>query len=348
MMRDIYNIMWVELQKDTSDYFSDDILKAFREEREKFQELQQEEYIQECIDMTIYGMEMMQAGATISSVIPKLKELSKKPSAAYTGLSCSIIFYAVSLGSLFTVFKKWDKATTAEKVECILECIQGVCQISVSVIKIFSMRTLLNPNASPGEKINAALRLRMDAEDMSTIKAMAKVDGSEIDTCSASCAEEFALELDEEGFETVASKFTKYFRIAECVLRAVTVVLMGFATVMSAIELSKKIKAGGYTPEIYLQIMSISLMGLTCVLEGVTFVLDILEITCGCIPVIGAICCLAGLIFQVIAMGISEPINPMVRFITDEINPFLNGLVIPPPEWIKKHNKSNSLTVAFA
>lgn len=348
MMREIFNIMWEELQKDTSDYFSAEILKAFREEREKFKELQQEEYIQECIDMTIAGMEMIQAGATISSVIPKLKELSKKPSATYTGLSCSILFYAVSLGSLATVFMKWDKATAAEKVEAILVCIQGVCQIAMSIRKILDMRILLNPNSTPGEKINAALRLRLDAEDMSTIRGMASVDGTEIDTCSSSCAQEFALELEEENFEAVASKFTKFFRIAEYVLRGLTVVLMGLVTVMSAVELAKKVKEGGWSTEIYLEVISTSLMGLCCVLEGVTLVVDLVGGTCACIPVIGAVCCLVGLVFQIIAMAISEPINPMVRFITDEINPFLNGLDIPSPEWIKEHNKSDNLAVAFA
>lgn len=349
MMRDIYNVIWVELQKDTSDYFSEEILKAFREERAKFQKLSQEEYVQECVDMTIAGMEMIQAGTTISSVIPKLKELSKRPSAIYTGLTCSIIFYAISIGSLATVFMKWDEVTVAEKVEAILTCVQGVCQIGVSAVKIFSMRTLLNPNASLADRMNAAMRLNMDSEDLSTIKGLAKVGGQEIDECSSSCANDLALAMDEEGFESVASGFTRFFRIAEYALRGLTVALMGLATVMSAIELAKAVSEGGYNASIYLEIISTSLMGLACVLEGAVLVMDILEVECACIPVVGAVCCFVGFTLQIIAMAISKPVNPMVEFIVTEIDPFMDTLDIPSAEWIADHKeKSNSLMAVFA
>lgn len=353
MMREIYNVMWVELQKDTSDYFSEEILKAFREERAKFQELSQEEYVQECIDMTIAGMEMIQAGATIVSIIPRLKEFSKRPSATYTGLACSVIFYAISIGSLATVFMKWDKATVAEKVEAILTCVQGVCQIGVAAVKIQSMRTLMNPNASAADRMNAAARLNMDSEDLSTIKGLAKVSGQEIDECSGSCANELAIDMGKDGFESVASRFTKFFKVAEYAVRGLTVVLMGLATVMSAVELAKAVAEGGYNASIYLEIISTSLMGLSCVLEGVVLVMDVLDVACGCIPVVGAVCCFVGFVLQIIATAISKPVNPMVEFICDEINPFLNTLCIPSAEWISDHkkkedNKKDSLCAVFA
>lgn len=353
MMREIYNTIWVELQKDTSDRFSEEILKAFREERAKFQELSQEEYVQECIDMTIAGMEMVQAGATIVSVIPRLKEFSKRPSATYTGLACSVIFYAISIGSLATVFMKWDKATVAEKVEAILICVQGVCQIGVAAVKIQSMRTLMNPNASVADRMNAAARLNMDSEDLSTIKGLAKVSGQEIDKCSGSCAKELAIAMDEEGFDNVASRFTRFFKVAEYVVRVLTVFLMGLATVMSAVELAKAVSEGGYNASVYLEIISTSLMGLSCVLEGVVLVMDIMEVACGYIPVVGAVCCFVGFVLQIIANAISKPVNPTVEFIYAEINPFLDTLCIPSAEWIEDHKKKNDkkndrLRAAFA
>ncbi len=349
MMREIYNVMWVELQKDRSDYFSDEILKAFKEERAKFQDLTQEEYVQECIDITVAGMEMIQEGATIVSVIPKLSKLSKKPCGIYTGLSCSIIFYAISIGSLATVFMKWNKATVAEKVEAILLCVQGVCQIGMAIVKINSMRILLNPDSSLADCMNAAMRLNMDSNDASTLRSLAKVNGQDISECSESCASELSMSLEEEGFEGVASNFTKFFRIAEYALRALTVVLMGLATVMSAVELAKAVAEGGYTAAIYLKIISTSFMGLACVLEGVSLVLDIVNVTCNCIPVIGAACCLIGVILEVIAMAIDKPVNPTIAFIVVEIDKFLDTLEIPSAKWIEDHTKKNNrLAAAFA
>lgn len=77
--------------------------------------------------------------------------------------------------------------------------------------------------------------------------------------------------------------------------------------------------------------------------------MDILEVECACIPVVGAVCCFVGFTLQIIAMAISKPVNPMVEFIVTEIDPFMDTLDIPSAEWIADHKeKSNSLMAVFA
>lgn len=344
MMREIYGIFWEELQKETSDYFSSEILKAFQEQKKHFTDLTKELFIQETLDMTIRGMEMLKAGSTLAALIPKIGSLSQKPWAAYTGTACSIIFYAISIGSLATVFMDWEKATAAEKTEAILQCVQGVAGIAVSAIKIANIKTLLNPEASISDKMNAAVRLKMDGEDMSTIKGLSRAGGTEIDQDMIDYSKKFGLEINDGNEAVRVSKFTKFFRVLEFFVRALNIVLMGFATVMSAIELAKAVKEGGYNASIYLEIISTCFMAISCIIEGVVLVADIIGASCSCIPVVGAVCALVGLVLQIVAMAISKPVNPLAEYIRSIIVPFLNGLTLPSEQWIKDHNKESRQT----
>lgn len=349
LMRSIYGVIWEELQKDASDYFSKDILKQFQEEQKKYADLTKEEFIQTCIDMTEEGMELIANGSSIAALIPKLGSLSQKPWAAYTATICSIVFYATSIASLSTVFMNWDKSSLDEKIEAILTCVQGVANIALSFVKIKDIKILLDSSATFEEKANAALRLRFDGSDMTTIKGLAKANGEEFNITMENMAKRYNIDvLNPEGEAVRISKITRFFRVAEIAARILNILMMGFITVMSAIEISKEVKEGGYNISVYLEIISTSFMGISLICEAVGFVLDIIGITCSVLPIIGAVAAFAGIIFQIVAGALKKAVNPVVEFIKYELVPFLNSLTIPSEEWVKKHYSLNKTLMSAA
>ncbi len=350
IMENIYGILWEELQKETSDYFSDDILKQFQEEQKKYASLDKKMYIESCIEMTQLSMDMISNGSTITNLIPKLAKLSEKPWAAYTAASCSIVFYATSILSLSTVFMNWSQTDAKEKAEAILTCIQGVANIALSVVKIINIRTLINPEATFTDKVNAALRLRFDGEEMSTIRGLASANGeTNFENIMQDMAKRYSTEVTDVTAETArVSKATSFFRIAEIAIRAFNVLMMGFITVVAGIEIAEEVKSGGYNISAILAIVSVSLMSISFVCEAACLTLDIIGITCSVLPIISAAVAFIGTIFQIVSNALKKPINPLAEFIKSNLVPLLNNLTIPQKEWIEQHNKSSNRQLALA
>lgn len=349
IMEQIYGILWEELQKDTSDYFSDDILKQFREEQKKYADLNKQAFIESCIEMTELGMELIHNGGTIAQVIPKIAEMGKRPWAAYSATICSIFFYASSLMSLSTVFMNWQKATTAEKVEAILTCVQGVANIALAGAKIENIRILTNPDAAFADKINAALRLRFDGEEMSTIRGLASANGeTDFENVMREMGGKYSTTVtDVEAEAAQVSKVTSFFRMAEIAVRAFNVLMMGFITVMAGIEIADEIKSGGYNVSVILEIVSNALMAVAFICEGASLILDLVGVACSALPVIGAVIVFIGIIFQIVASALKKPVNPLAEFIKSVLVPMLNELTIPTKEWIDKREKSDTLRFAL-
>ena len=350
MMKEIYNILWAELQKETSDYFSKEVLEQLQKMQKEYNDLTQEEFVQGCLDITVAGMELIGEGKTLASLIPKLSTLTQKPGAAYMATVCSIVFYATSIASLATVFMNWDKATAGEKTEAILTCIQCVANIAASAVKIYDIKVLIDPGASFDEKINSALRLRFDGEEMSTLKGLAKAKGGSDEFVDAieDIGKQYGTQISETTGESAqVSKATKLFRIGEIFIRALNLLLMGFMTVMAAIEIAKEAKEGGYTTTVSLEIVSTTLMAVSCVCEAIAFAGDILGMTCSVIPVIGAVAALAGIVFQIVANALRKPINPIAEFVKNTLVPFLNELAIPSEQWVKDHKETKQQVLAW-
>ena len=345
MMRQIYGILWDELQKDTSDYFSEEILKQFKEQQKKYEDLNKKAFVESCIEMTELGMELISNGGTITQVIPKIAELGKKPWAAYSATVCSILFYATSLMSLSTVFMNWDKATTAERIEAILTCVQGVANIALAGAKILNIWTLTNPDAAFADKMNAALRLRFDGEEMSTIRGLASANGeTDFENVMREMGGRYSTTVTDAGAEAAqVSKTTSFFRIAEITVRAFNVLMMGFVTVMAGIEIAEEIKSGGYNISVILGIVSNSLMAISFICEGVSLVLDIVGVTCSALPIISAVAVFIGIVFQIVSSALKKPINPLAEFIKEVLVPMLDQLTIPKKEWIDKRKTPETL-----
>lgn len=341
MMKHIYGVFYAELQKTESDYFTKDILNAFQKEMKDFADLTQELFIQTCLEMTEAGINMISHGSTLTAVIPKLKNLSAKPWGATCGTVVSIIMYAASLASLSTVFMNWNKATGLEKAEAILICVQSVANIAVSGVKFASIRTLVNGNASPAEKINAALRLKFDGEEMSNIKGLAKVGEFEnIEEFGMETGSRYGAELGADAAQNI-SKFTKFFRVAEAFVRALNVLLMGFIVVISSIEIAKEIATGGWNVSAVMEVLSTACFAATMVIDAVVLVGEIVfSATFSVLPVVGAVTALCGLVFQIVAMFTRKPKNPVVEFIRNVIVSFLNTLDIPSKEWVETQKSS--------
>lgn len=347
MMRIIYGSLWDELQKQTSDYFSADILNQFQQLQKEYADLTKEEFIQSCVDMTQAGLDLLSNGASLTSLIPQLKSLCDKPWAAYSSQVCSIVFYAVSVASLSTVFMDWKDATAAEKAEAILTCVQSVANIAVSAIKFADIRTLVSSDASFEEKLNAALRLKFDGQDMSTIKSLANANGEEWDLGLDDMSARYRAKVigSDEEIEQV-SMGTRFFRVAEIAVRCLNVLMMGFIVVVSGLEIAKEIRAGGYNVSVYLEIISTSLLSLSCLCEAAALVTDIVGLSCACLPAIGAVAAFLGIIAQIVASCLKKPVNPLAAFIEDVIVPFLDSLTIPSAQWVKDHASTSNLVLA--
>lgn len=341
MMKHIYGVIYGELQKAQSDYFTKDILEAFQNEMKDFADLTQELFVQTCLVMTESGLNMLAHGSSLTAVIPKLKSLSPKPWAATCGSVVSIIMYAASIASLSTVFMNWDKATGLEKAEAVLICVQSVANIAVSGVKFTSIRTLVNGNASPAEKINAALRLKFDGEEMSSIKGLAKAGGFEnIEEFGMETGGRYGAELGADTAQNV-SKFTKFFRVAEAAVRALNVLLMGFIVVISSLEIAKEVASGGWNVSVIMEVLSTACLAAAAVIDAIVLVGEIFfSATFTVLPVVGAVIALCGLIFQIVAMLTRKPKNPVVEFIKDVIVTFLNILDIPSREWVETQKSS--------
>lgn len=340
MMKHIYGVIFQELQKSQSDYFTREILAAFQKDMKDFADLSQELFIQTCLEMTEAGLNMLSHGAALASVIPKLKNLSSRPWAATCGTVVSIIMYASSIASLSTVFMNWEKATGLEKAEAILVCVQSVANIAVSGMKFASIRTLISENATQVEKINAALRLKFDGSDMSNISGLAKAGGFEtIEDFGLEAGGRYGKQIGQEGMSV--SRFTKFFRVAEIVVRGLNMLLMGFIIVVSSLEIDKEIKSGGWNISVIMEVMSIACLAAALVIDVVVLVG---EVFCSAaftvLPVVGAAIALLGLVFQIVAMFTRKPKNPVVEFIKDVIVVFLITLDIPSEEWVMKQKKN--------
>lgn len=207
-------------------------------------------------------------------------------------------------------------------------------------MKINDIRVLINPASTFDEKVNASLRLRFDGEEMTTIKGLAETNGTEFDIAMQDMGKKYSTSVTTREAESYqVSRATKYFRIAEIVVRALNVLMMGFMTVMAAVEISKEAKSGGYSTSVCLEIVSTSLMALSCICEAVVFVGDLVGMACSVLPAIGAVAALIGIVFQIVAGALRKPVNPLAEFIKNVLVPFLNSLVIPGRDWVEAHGK---------
>lgn len=349
IMTQIFGCLWDELHQENSDYFSKDVREQFKEFAEASAGVAKETYIQHCLDITEYSLQLLDSGASIISMLPKINNFAnQKNQCVLAAPIVSIVMYAMSVASLSTVFMDWKAATPVEKAEALLTCIQGVANISVSATKIADIRLLLS-NASPEQKIYAATRLRYGGTDLDVLKSMGSANNCDIDVLMENAGKRYYAEVKNPDHASAKAKFaTKFFRIAEIAVRVLNILIMGFMTVVSALQIDKDVKENGYTTSAYLSIVSTSMMCISFICEGASLVLDLIGASCSFVPIVGAVAAFVGLVFSITASSLQVQKNPVVEFVNKHLVPFLNELPIPSKEWIKERTSVSMVRHEFA
>lgn len=254
----------------------------------------------------------------------------------------------MSMASLSTVFMDWKAATAIEKTEAILICIQGVANISVSAAKIADIRILLG-NGSAEQKIHAATRLRYGGTDLDILKSMGSANNCDIDGLMENAGKRYYAEVKNPSQATARTKIaTKFFKIAEIAVRILNIIVMGFMTVVSALQIDKDVKENGYTTSACLSIVATSMMCISFICEGVSLVLDLVGITCSFVPIVGAVAAFVGLIFSVASSSVQVQKNPVEEFAKKHLVPFLDALPIPSKEWVTDRKSVSMVRHEFA
>lgn len=349
IMTQVFGCLWDELHQENSNYFSKEVKDQFKEFAEASAKVAKETYIQHCLDITEYSLQLLNSGTSIISLLPKINTFANQQNKCTLAAPIvSIVTYAMSMASLSTVFMDWKAATPVEKTEAVLICIQGVANISISAAKIADMRILLG-NASPEQKIHAATRLRYGGTDLDVLKSMGSANNCDVDGLMENAGKRYYAEVKDSGHASARAKFaTKFFKIAEIAVRVLNIIIMGFMAVVSAIQIDKDVRENGYTTSAYLSIISTSMMCISFICEGVTLVLDIIGVSCSFVPIVGAVAAFVGLVFSITASSLQVQKNPVVEFAKSYLVPFLNELPIPSKEWVEERSKVSMVRHGFA
>lgn len=350
IMTQVFGCLWDELHQENSDYFAKDVMDQLKEITEASAGVAKETYIQHCLDITEYSLELLSSGTSVVSLLPKLNEFAQQHNkCALAAPIVSIVTYAMSMAALSTVFMDWRAASSAEKAEAVLICVQGVANISISVAKIADIRTLLNNNATAQQKIHAATRLRYGGTDLDVLRSMGDANNCPIDELMDNVGKRYGAKVKEPDQATAKTKFTtKFFKVAEIAVRILNIIVMGFMTVVSALQINKDVRENGYTTSACLSIVSTSLMCISFICEGVQLTLDLIGVSCSFVPVVGAVAAFVGLVFSVVASAVQVQKNPVEEFAKKYLAPFLNALPVPSKEWVEERKKVSMARLEFA
>ena len=191
---------------------------------------------------------------------------------------------------------------------------------------------MLNPEASVSQKINAATVLKYGGEDFDVIAGAGKAGGTELVETAENASRYVSSIQTQAGATAQLTKFTRFFRVAQIALRIINILILAFTVVMVGFDIANDFKYNRSDAIKAMDVLNIVFTGAACILEGVSLVLDLAGVVCEAIPVLGAICMVLGFVFSIVSMILKakdQPEPPVIRFIKDEIVPFLKTLEEP-------------------
>ncbi|MDR3765930.1 MAG: hypothetical protein Q3Y08_02690 [Butyricicoccus sp.] len=332
IMENVFGVMYDELAKEKSDKFSDEILKEIKEELAEYGELTRKEFIDQCLNIADEAISGVGAIGDLLQCFSRInKWCAEHPKTLVFGKCAALSMYAFSMFFCAQMFTSWSELNTLQKAEAVGAFLAGAANAGETALRWLSIKTLLNPNASLADKLNAATRLKFGGENFDVIQGIGHVGGTDLVETTENAARYVSSIQSSSGVTTQLSRFTKLFRIGEIALRIVNVVLLALAVVITTLDIIADFKNNRSAAIKALDILDAIGLGAAVILEAVSMTLDLVGVVCDAIPIVGAICMLVGLIFSVAGMIVkakSDP--PMIRFIKTEIVPFLQNLPVPP------------------
>lgn len=335
MMKQVFGVLYDELQKEESDKLTQEILKELKEDMSEFKKMTSASYIDSCLEVAEEVMNVAVSGGDLLMCISCIgKKYANNPKMNLSGKMVSLALIAFSLFQSGRMFADWKDLTWEEQAESVCVFIAGVANAGEVLARWKAVKTLLKANASITDKVNAATILKYGGENFDIIAGAAKAGGTELIE-TAESASRYAASVSfrtQESAMTQLGKFTRFFRVAEIVVRIVNLLILGFTAVMIGLDVAEDFKIDRQGAITAMDTLSLIFTGAAFIVEGVSLILDLVGVVCEAIPVIGAACTVLGLIFNVVSMILKAyDQSKGIRFIKEKIVPFIRTLA-PPPE----------------
>lgn len=340
IMTAIFGILYDELQLEQSDKFSPKILEELRAELRSFETMTMQQFTNSCIEVADSTLNAVGHFYDIIGCISYIsRQFADKPWLNYCGKMVAIGFYLYSMSACINLFLQWKDLTVMEKVESVSTCIVGVACLAETGVRWFALKTLLNPKASITAKVNAANILKFGGEDFDIIAGMGRVGGTELEQ-TISNAGRYVYGIREAGGAATdaaeMTRFSKIFRAAEVALRIINVVVLAFVIVTLGMDISDDFKFNRSAAIKSIDIINIAFTSVALVLEVASIGMSLCGTVCNAIPIIGAVCMIAGFIFSLVSMILKEKDKsdpPVIVFIKEVVVTFIAKLEAPPVSW---------------
>lgn len=283
----------------------------------------------------------------------RLDALSKKyPVMKKIRFGLTLGVYAIGFMLVMKTFTEWKELKTQEKVFVIastLDLIAGVVN-DFAIYKSACKVTSGNATSIELKEFNTEIGER--TSQLSFTDAANDVL-RELDTESAGISEpsiirggEAAAEaLVEEGgnIEKAASKWAKAARITGPIAEGLTILALGAACVLTAIDVVNDFKTGELTKTVLDLVQTIA--------TGVAFLAEVgagiaglvSEAVCSVIPIIGVVATVIGVVLAIVSMFIHKdpPPTPEEEYVRKNCIPFLDKLMKPTQDWLDDQKKIN-------
>ena len=306
VMRILFKTMWEELHNLDQSKITEAIRTELLEGLKEFGEMTQEEYIDTCLAAAEEAMAVAQSMGSLVLAIPAVsKYFSGRPWGGYLAKTASLAMYMFTLSKCIEMFTKWDKLTDSEKVEAIGETVAGVLNTGEVIVRYAALKTLLDPNALPVKKVNAAMRLKYGGENFDIIQGMGAKGQTSIQE-TVNKAGRYVGSVTADGRAYSLDCGTKWFKIGSVALRALNLILLAYVTVTLTLDLIKEYaleQVGGNSgcryaePYFYRSVIFV---------EAGSLIIDIAGIVCEAVPVIGAACVILGFVFSIVSLNLKS------------------------------------------
>ena len=262
--------------------------------------------------------------------------LSKYPFAkSLFGELGPLAMYGLAIYLVHGAFKNPGKSSWDEMGVAVTLCLRVVAGVTCDVLRLSAIRTLSNPTAPLGAKIDAAYRMKFGGDDFHMVRDIyANADGISL----PEEIEQSARYKVSEEYKVHISKTTKFFRGMNIFMRVANIALLAFSAYSLGKKISNDIENNESNAIIAMGFMQEICIGGMLLLEGTSLILDAVGICCEVIPYIGTILMIGTVIFTFIEMILEGkkpvPENPEVMFTKDVLTPFLKKLPLPSVEWV--------------
>lgn len=333
VMRILFKTMWEELHNLDQSKITEEIRKELLKELEEFGEMTQEEYIDTCLAAAEEAMVAAQSAGSLTLAIPAIsKFFSNKPWGGYLAKTTTLAMYMFALSKCIEMFTDWEKLSTSEKVEAIGETVTGVLNTGEVIVRWRALSTLLDADASPAKKVNAAMKLKYGGENFDIIQGMGAKGRTSIQE-TVSGAGRYVGSVTADGSTYPIDCGTKWFKIGSAALRALNIILLAYVTVTLTLDLIKEFAQNRSAAILAIDTLNVISTGVSVLAEAASLVLDLAEVVCEAIPVIGAVCVIVGFVFSVVSMILKakdQPEPPQITFIKNTIVTFIQSLAAVP------------------